>query len=254
MFPVMENNTKTPEGPSNAESETDEDDEFAPALPEALDHISYDFVKKSVEDIRQRSEEFYQLMNARRTVRFFSDEAVPKEIIHNIIKTAGTSPSGAHTEPWTFVIVEDKDMKAKIRDIVESEERINYDKRMGKEWTTDLRPLKTSWQKEYLTTAPYLVVVFKQTYGFKEEGKRKKHYYHEMSVSLACGIMLAAIQYCGLVTLTSTPLNAGPALRTLLDRPGNEKLALLLPIGYPALDCTVPNLKRKDIEDIIVEF
>jgi hypothetical protein len=91
MFPVMENNTKTPEGPSNAESETDEDDEFAPALPEALDHISYDFVKKSVEDIRQRSEEFYQLMNARRTVRFFSDEAVPKEIIHNIIKTAGES-------------------------------------------------------------------------------------------------------------------------------------------------------------------
>ncbi|KAL1457826.1 hypothetical protein WDU94_008018 [Cyamophila willieti] len=194
------------------------------------------------------------MMNGRRTIRFFSDEPVPKEIIHNIIRTAGTSPSGAHTEPWTFVIVSDKDMKEKIREIVEYEEKINYEKRMGKEWTTDLKPFKTSWQKEYLTHAPYLVAVFKQIYGFREQGKRKKHYYHEMSVSLACGIMLAAIQYSGLVTLTSTPLNAGPALRKLLDRPANEKLSLLLPIGYPSVDCTVPNLKRKDIEDIIVEF
>lgn len=134
------------------------------------------------------------LMNQRRTVRHFSTEPVPKEIIFNIIKTAGTAPSGAHTEPWTYVVVGDLDMKRKIREIIEQEEEINYKKRMGKVWTTDLNPLRTNWIKEYLTDAPYLILVFKQLYSFKSDGTKKLHYYNEQSVALAAGILLAAIQ------------------------------------------------------------
>ncbi|KAG5892008.1 hypothetical protein JTB14_024449 [Gonioctena quinquepunctata] len=193
-------------------------------------------------------------MNKRRTVRNFSSENVPREIILNIIKTAGTAPSGAHTEPWTYVVVSSQDMKQQIRQIIEDEEEINYKKRMSKVWTTDLKPLRTNWIKEYLTDAPYLILVFKQLYSFREDGQKKMHYYNEQSVSLAAGILLAAIHYAGLVSLTSTPLNCGPALRTLLGRPNSEKLTLLLPVGYPAEGCEVPDLKRKPLNEILVEL
>lgn len=142
----------------------------------------------------QRSLEFYQLMNKRRTVRHFSSETVPNDVIKNIIRTAGTAPSGAHTEPWTFVVVRDKQVKEKIRQIIEEEEEINYKKRMGKVWTADLKPLRTNWVKEYLTVAPCLILVFKQMYSFKPDGRKRLHYYNEQSVSIAEGILLAAIQ------------------------------------------------------------
>lgn len=201
---------------------------------------------------------------------------------------SGTAPSGAHTEPWTFVAISNGNLKHKIREIIEREEELNYKKRMGKKWTTDLEPLRTNWIKEYLTVAPWLIFVFKQTYGSLPDGRKKIHYYHEMSVSIACGILITAIQvsiffsgfdkpkqtnveeysnpliiiffvvanekYAGLVTLTSTPLNCGSSLRQLLGRPASEKLCLLLPVGYPSRKATVPKLTRKPLHEILVEF
>ncbi|XP_042858714.1 iodotyrosine deiodinase 1-like, partial [Penaeus japonicus] len=206
----------------------------------------------SPEESIKKSKEFYELMNTRRSVRFFSSDPVPREVIENVVRTAGTSPSGAHTEPWTFAVVGDPEAKQRIREIVEEEEEINYKKRMGDQWVQDLKALKTSWVKEYLTAAPWLILVFKQTYGLLPDGRKRNHYYHEISTALAGGILLTAIHNAGLVTLTSTPLNCGPALRTLLNRPPNEKLLLLLPVGYPSEDATVPDLKRKPLEEVMV--
>ncbi|XP_014609117.1 PREDICTED: iodotyrosine deiodinase 1 [Polistes canadensis] len=246
---------KDPKNEELDEVDSDNEEKFVEsALPEDLKHLPYEYSKPSDEELLRRANEFYEITNARRTIRFFSEENVPKEVIRHIIRAAGTAPSGAHTEPWSFVVVSNKTMKALIREIVEREEEINYKKRMGIKWTTDLRPLKTNWIKEYLTAAPYLILVFKQVYGFLPNGKRKVHYYNEMSVSIACGILLTAIQYTGLVTLTSTPLNCGPAIRTLLQRPSNEKLVLLLPVGYPAKDATIPDLRRKSLSEILVEI
>ncbi|XP_067007638.1 iodotyrosine deiodinase isoform X1 [Anabrus simplex] len=228
--------------------------ELTSALPWDLEHVPLQFTRLPIDETIRRSQEFYTFMNQRRTVRFFSPDPVPADVIRNIIRAAGTAPSGAHTEPWTYVVVSDPDMKKKVRDIVEEEEQVNYTKRMGDQWITDLKPLKTNWIKEYLTTAPYLILVFKQQYSLKEDGTKRIHYYNEMSVALACGILITAIHYAGLVSLTSTPLNCGPALRTLLGRPNSEKLTLLLPVGYPAEDATVPDLKRKPLEDILVEI
>ncbi|XP_070162200.1 iodotyrosine deiodinase isoform X2 [Polyergus mexicanus] len=231
-----------------------EEAEEEPALPKDLKHIPYEYVRLPEKETLSRASEFYQIAAARRTLRYFSADPVPKEVIREIIRAAGTAPSGAHTEPWSFVVISNQAMKSKIRGIVEQEEEINYKKRMGVKWTTDLSPLKTDWIKEYLTIAPYLILVFKQTYGILPNGKKKIHYYHEMSVSIACGILITAIQYAGLVTLTSTPLNCGPAIRNLLGRPSNEKLVLLLPIGYPAKDATVPDLQRKPLSEILIEI
>ncbi|CAB0001884.1 unnamed protein product [Nesidiocoris tenuis] len=231
-----------------------EDEDEGPALPSDLKHVPLQFERRTPLESLTRSQEFLDLMSTRRTVRSFSSDPVSPEIIRNIIKTAGTAPSGAHTEPWTYVVVTDMEMKVKIREIVEHEERINYERRMGDQWVTDLKPLKTFWEKEYLSVAPYLILVFKQVYGFKENGRKKTHYYNEMSVAIASGILLTAIHNAGLVSLTSTPLNCGPAIRVLLGRPKNEKLTLLLPVGYPAPDATVPDLTRKPLEDILVEI
>ncbi|XP_077262647.1 iodotyrosine deiodinase isoform X1 [Temnothorax americanus] len=228
--------------------------EVEPALSRDLKHVPYHYVRKSEKELLAHASEFYRMVAARRTLRFFSTDPVPREVIREIIRAAGTAPSGAHTEPWTFVAISNPTTKLKIRNIVEQEEEINYKKRMGIKWTTDLSPLRTNWIKEYLTTVPYLILVFKQTYSTLPNGQKKIHYYHEMSVSIACGILITAIQYAGLVTLTSTPMNCGPAIRSLLERPANEKLVLLLPVGYPAKDATIPDLQRKDLSEILVEI
>ncbi|XP_058831437.1 iodotyrosine deiodinase [Topomyia yanbarensis] len=197
---------------------------------------------------------FYKIVNNRRSVRQFSSRPVDISIVEKCVHAAGTSPSGAHTEPWTFCLVSDTEIKAKIREIVEAEELINYQQRMSKQWTTDLKPLKTNHVKEYLTEAPCLILIFKQTYGLKVDGSKKQHYYNEISTSIATGILLCALQAAGLNSLVTTPLNCGPALRHLLGRPVNEKLLVLLPVGYAAKDCTVPDLQRKPVEDILVKY
>ncbi|XP_041279973.1 iodotyrosine deiodinase 1 [Onychostruthus taczanowskii] len=232
--------------------EEEEGEEEWQGLEENVAHVPFIGERYSEAEMIKRSQTFYELLNKRRSVRFLSDEPVPREVIDNVIRTAGTSPSGAHTEPWTFVVVQDPYLKHKIREIVEEEEEINYKKRMGDRWVNDLKRLRTNWIKEYLDTAPYLILIFKQVYGRLPNGKKKTHYYNEISVSIACGILLAALQNAGLYTVTSTPLNCGPQLRVLLQRPANEKLLLLLPVGYPKKDATVPALTRKPLEDIMV--
>ncbi|XP_034999485.1 iodotyrosine deiodinase 1 [Hippoglossus stenolepis] len=217
-----------------------------------LPHVAFSLPRYPEETALKRSKDFYNLMNQRRSVRFISPEPVPRKVIDNVIRTAGTSPSGAHTEPWTFVVVSDTEVKHQIRLLVEEEEETNYRQRMGDKWVQDLGKIRTNWIKEYLDVAPYLILIFKQTYGTLPNGKKKTHYYNEISVSISCGILLAALQNVGLVTVTSTPLNCGPRLRLLLKRPANEKLLLLLPVGYPASDATVPDLKRKPLGEIMV--
>ncbi|XP_066104415.1 iodotyrosine deiodinase 1 [Saccopteryx bilineata] len=219
---------------------------------ENVEHVPFSHTRYPEEDMVKRSREFYELLNQRRSVRFLSKEPVPMEVIDNVIRTAGTAPSGAHTEPWTFVVVKDPDTKHRVREIIEEEEEINYLKRMGQRWVADLKKLRTNWIKEYLDTAPVLILIFKQVHGFAANGKRKVHYYNEISVSIACGMLLAALQNAGLVTVTTTPLNCGPRLRALLSRPANEKLLMLLPVGYPSAEATVPDLRRKPLDQIMV--
>ncbi|XP_056419343.1 iodotyrosine deiodinase 1 [Hyla sarda] len=240
------------DGTELQEEESEGKDSWQDMDEENLLHVPFSPRRYSEQEMLRRSKEFYELLNQRRSVRFISDEAVPREVINNIISAAGTSPSGAHTEPWTFVVVEDPEVKHKIREIIEEEEEINYRKRMGDKWVNDLKKLKTNWVKEYLDTAPYIILIFKQVYGILSDNRKKTHYYNEISVSIACGILLAAIQNAGLVTVTTTPLNCGPRLRLLLERPVNEKLLMLLPVGYPSKDATVPDLKRKPLDDIMV--
>lgn len=152
------------------------------------------------------------------------------------------------------MVVSDTGLKHQVRLIIEEEEELNYRQRMGDKWVQDLSKLKTNWIKDYLDEAPYLILVFKQTYGIMSGNKKKTHYYNEISVSISCGILLAALQNVGLVTVTSTPLNCGPRLRVLLQRPVNEKLLMLLPVGYPAPNATVPDLARKPLDKIVVHM
>lgn len=197
---------------------------------------------------------FYEMLNDRRSIRNFSDRPIDIAVVEKAIHCAGTSPSGAHSEPWTFVLVTDHDRKEQIRQVVENEELINYQQRMHRQWTTDLQPFKTNHVKEYLTTAPCLILVFKQVHGRRADGKKKEHYYNELSVAIATGVLLCALQAAGLSSLVTTPLNCGPALRTILERPQNEKLLVLLPVGYPAEECPVPDLKRKPLDEIMVKY
>ncbi|XP_032516091.1 iodotyrosine deiodinase isoform X2 [Danaus plexippus] len=232
----------------------DEDDQdcLVPAISEDTPHIPYRPLQRSSEEVLQRSRDYYELMAQRRTVRRFSTEPIPQEVLDNIVKTAGTAPSGAHTEPWTFVVVQDPNIKAAIRDIVEEEEEENYNRRMSRQWVTDLKPFATNHQKPYISEAPALILVFRQTYSWRSDGKKRMHYYNEISVAIAAGFLLAAIQYCGLVALTSTPLNCNARLRELLSRPSNERLELLLPVGRPHKEVTVPDIRRKNLDKIMV--
>ncbi|XP_045449158.1 iodotyrosine deiodinase 1 [Melitaea cinxia] len=230
----------------------DDPDFLLPAIPEDTPHIPYKPLKRSIADVLQRSLDYYELMAKRRTVRKFSTEPIPQEVLDNIVKTAGTAPSGAHTEPWTFVVVQDPSTKEAIRGIVEEEEEQNYARRMSRQWVTDLKPFATNYKKPYLSDAPALILVFRQTYSWRADGKKRMHYYNEISVAIAAGFLLAAIQYCGLVALTSTPLNCNSRLRDLLSRPANERLELLLPVGRPHEDTTVPDIKRKSLEEILI--
>ncbi|XP_037092769.1 iodotyrosine deiodinase 1-like [Pollicipes pollicipes] len=229
-----------------------EDDDLTPPPDVLLPRVPFSMESISPEEMVRRSEQFYKQMNGRRSVRAFSRAPVPRQAVESAIRAAGTAPSGAHTEPWTFVLVESPEVKAAVRRIVEDEEEVNYRKRMGQKWVDDLAPLGTTWLKEYLTDAPFLILVFRHAYGVDEQGQRFTTYYNEISCNLACGVLLAALHQAGLATLTSTPLNCGPRLRQLLERPANEKLVLLLPVGRPADDCTVPDLTRRPLERIMV--
>jgi iodotyrosine deiodinase len=198
-----------------------------------------------------RSRRFLAEMQRRRSVRHFSREQVPLELLENAIATAGTAPSGAHQQPWTFVLVSDPVLKRRIREAAEAEERRNYESRMPDEWLDALRALGTDWRKPHIEDAPYLVVVFEQAYGVRPDGTRVKHYYVKESVGIAVGFLLASLHEAGLATLTHTPSPMG-FLREILDRPENERPYVLIPVGYPASACTVPDLRRKALAEILV--
>jgi iodotyrosine deiodinase len=214
--------------------------------------IPYHPVSFEEDEMILRSEEFYFLMNKRRTVREFSDKPVPKKIIENIIKTASTAPSGAHKQPWTFCVVSNKEMKSKLRKRAEEEEYKSYNGRMTEEWLNDLSHLGTNWEKPFIDIAPWIIVVFKKSYDV-EDGKKKNNYYVSESVGLAAGFLVAAIHHAGLVSLTHTPSPMN-FISELLQRPENEKPILLIPVGYPAENVTVPDLKRKSLEEVAVFY
>jgi iodotyrosine deiodinase len=197
-----------------------------------------------------RSRAFFESLRTRRTVRQFSRDPVPRELVENAIATAGTAPSGAHQQPWTFVVVSDPDLKRRMRDAAEKEERRNYDGRMSDEWLRAIEPLGTDWRKPHIEDAPYVIVVFEQVYGLAGE-RKVKHYYAKESVGIAVGFLLAALHQAGLATLTHTPSPMG-FLARLLERPRNERAYLLIPVGYPAPDAEVPDIERKPLDAILV--
>jgi nitroreductase len=195
----------------------------------------------------------FEEMNSRRSVRDFSYRAVPKELVETAIRCASTAPSGAHMQPWTFVLIGDPELKQQIRIAAEAEELENYEGgRLPSHWREDLAPLGTDWQKPYLETAPWIVVVFQQRFGTRPDGTKQHHYYVKESVGIACGMFIDALHRMGLSTLTHTP-SPMAFLRTLLGRPDNERPFILFPIGYAAKDCQVPALERKGLSEVMVE-
>lgn len=202
----------------------------------------------SPEEMIQRSQEYHQWMDTRRSVREFSDKPVPREVIENIVMAASTAPSGAHKQPWTFCLVQDQKIKSSIREAAEVEEQENYHSRMSQRWLKDLAPLGTDEHKPFLEIAPWLIVVFKRVYE-TVEGEKRNNYYVNESVGLAAGFLLAAIHQAGLVALTHTPSPMN-FLSKALERPENERPFLLIPVGYPADNVGVPDIQRKPLEAV----
>ncbi len=213
-----------------------------------LEHRSF-----SEEETTNRSESFYRWMDRRRSVREFSDREVPRAVIENLIRTASTSPSGAHKQPWTFCAISDPALKTKIRKAAENEERESYEHRMAQRWKDDLAPMATDMHKPFLEIAPWLIVVCKRAYEQDPDGSKHNNYYVNESVGIACGMLITAIHNAGLVTLTHTP-SPMRFLTQILDRPENERAFLLLPVGYPKEPVYVPDLKRKSLEEMSVFY
>ena len=197
----------------------------------------------------KRSREFLTRLRARRSVRDFSPDPVPRELIENAIRSAGTAPSGANQQPWSFVVVTEPELKARIRAAAEREEELLYTRRASAEYLEAIEPIGTDWSKPHITDAPYLIVVFEQAWSFDATGQKRKHYYVRESVGIAVGFLLLALHMSGLATLTHAPSPMG-FLKQILERPENERPFLLIPVGYPAPNAEVPALEKKTLEDI----
>ncbi len=226
-----------------------------------MDRIPLTFDRIPADEQARRARAFRDLLASRRTVRDFSSEPVPRELISTLIATGATAPSGANQQPWRFVAVSNPVIKREIRLAAEEEERENYTRRFPDAWKRHLEPLGTDWHKEFLEVAPWLVVVFridytehdKVGYDGARDSEREKHYYVMESVGIATGLLIAAIHNAGLVTVTHTPNPMG-FLAKILERPRNERPYLILPVGYPADGATVPNIRRKPFDDVAVFF
>ncbi len=206
-------------------------------------YIAYQQNRLSDAEMIERSNQFKELMSSRRSVREFSSETVPLEVLKNIIATAASAPSGANKQPWTFCLVSNSELKSAIRQLAEKEEEESYSGRMSERWLKDLEPLGTDWNKPFLETAPYLIVVFKRVYEEDESGKANNYYVNE-SVGIAVGFLLAAIHNAGLASLTHTPSPMN-FLHEALKRPNNERAFLLIPVGFLENRAWVPDIKRK---------
>ncbi|MBV6645985.1 MAG: nitroreductase family protein [Cyclobacteriaceae bacterium] len=215
-------------------------------------HLRYEREDYDLKEMESRSASFYNWADKRRTVRDISDKPVSRQVIENIILTASTAPSGAHKQPWTFCAVSDLEIKSEIRKAAEAEEYESYHGRMSERWLKDLEPIGTDWNKPFLERAPWLIVVFKKVYEVEKETKANNYYVNE-SVGIACGMLITAIHHAGLVTLTHTPSPMN-FLSKILNRPSNERPFLLLPVGYAEEEAYVPDLKRKDLNEVAVFF
>jgi len=198
-----------------------------------------------------RAEAFRELMEGRRSVRFFSSEPVPRPLIEQLLATGASAPSGANKQPWTFVAVSDPAVKARIREAAEREERRFYTQLAPDEWLRDLAPLGTDWVKTHITDAPWVIVAFAQDYGLAADGSKSKHYYVNESVGIAVGLLVAAVRNAGLTALTHTPAPM-EFLKRELGRPANERAYVLMPVGYPAPDARVPDIHRKPLSETVV--
>lgn len=215
---------------------------FIPYRPERLPE----------DEMLRRARDFHAELDRRRSVRDFSPDPVPRELIELAIRAASTAPSGAHRQPWKFVVVGDPVVKREIRITAEAEEHESYvGGRMPPDWLEALAPLGTSWEKPYLEIVPWIVVVFEELYGLEPDGRKRKNYYPKESVGIACGLFIAALHRMGLATLTHTP-SPMAFLSRILDRPVNEKPFILFPVGYPAPDAEVPDIRRKGLEEVAV--
>lgn len=227
-------------------------------MPTTAQFTSLKFERLPLDEQLTRSRSFLQMMRTRRTVRDYSSDPVPIKLIENAIAAAGTAPSGANQQPWTFVVVSDPHIKRKIRIAAENEEKESYDNRMSAEWLAALAPLGTDWRKAHIEDAPYLIVVFLQAFGLRvdpqtHEEVKIKHYYSVESVGIAVGMLLTSLHQAGLATLTHTP-SPMAFLAEILERPSNERAFVLIPVGYPTDDAQVPILSKKSLDDIMVHI
>ena len=207
------------------------------------------FDELPVDEMSRRASDFYDQMDMRRTTRHFSSRSVSRELIELAIKTAGTAPSGAHLQPWTFVAISNEGLQKRIRDAAEDEERRFYNDRVPEAWSEVLRPLGTDQIKAHLTDAPWVVILFRQSKRIRSNGEIGPTYYSQESCGIAAGLFIAAIHNMGLTTLTHTPSPMG-FLRDILNRPEHEHAMLVMPVGYPARDAKVPEISRKGLADI----
>lgn len=207
------------------------------------------FERLPAAEMLARARAFEAELQRRRSVRHFASEPVDDAVLDLCIRAAGSAPSGAHRQPWTFVVVRDPDVKRRIRAAAEAEERETYAHRLNEEWRAALEPLGTDWRKPFLETAPALIVVFRQAYGI-EESRRRTNYYTQESVGIATGFLIAALHHAGLATLTHTP-SPMRFLNEILERPTNERPFLLLVVGYPAGDAVVPDIQRKELDEYV---
>ena len=213
--------------------------------------LPLDFTRLDPEEARRRSREFLELMRERRSVRNFSTEPVDRELIENAIRTAASAPSGANQQPWTFVVVSDPELKQKLREAAEHEEKLLYEERASDEYLSALEPIGTDSVKPHITDAPYVIVVFEQAWGLNPDGTKRKHYYVRESVGIATGLLLASLHEAGLATLTHSPSPMG-FLKKILGRPDNERPFVLIPVGYPAPGAEIPEfaLWEKDYSEV----
>ena len=215
------------------------------------DFVPLEWNELPEDEMKQRATALYEQMNLRRTTRHFSERTVPRELIEKAIMCASTAPSGAHLQPWTFVAVSNAEMKMKMRKAAEIEEEKTYSERMPEAWQEVLQPLGTDAVKEHMTTAPWLVILFRQSKRMRPNGEFGPTYYSTESCGIAAGMFIQAIHNMGVVTLTHTPSPMG-FLREILGRPAHEHAMLVMPVGYPAEDAAVPNLSRKPLEDVAI--
>ncbi len=219
-------------------------------MSETYPTVEFVLPRQSAGQMIRNVRSFEENLRRRRTVRDFAPDEVPQEVIEAAVAAAASAPSGANLQPWSFVVVRDPAVKRQIREAAEKEEYANYHGRMPADWLRALAPLQTDWRKPFLEIAPVLIVVFKQDYGIAADGTNITHYYVNESVGIACGFLLAALHAAGLATLTHTPSPMG-FLREILGRPKNEKPYLLIPAGFPAPGCRVPDIAKKSLAEVM---